>query len=126
MIGVLTSTDSAIGGPTSTMAFIDHLAIPVRDLAAKIRVPFPARETRQQGDVGHPGDRRGAHAGVFVPHRQLLDRPPVLRIVGDLGNGRGADRRIGMLPSWLRFESVEERHRKPYNPRTSVGKLRRW
>jgi len=94
--------------------------------ARPVSAPGSDGEPRKERSVGYSGNRSGAHAGVLVAHRELLDGAAMLRVVRDLGDRGGADRGISVLPSGLRLESVEERHREPCSPRTATGELRSW
>jgi hypothetical protein len=117
---------SASAASASVSASAVAIATRRSAICAKVGVRLRPRETGQQRDIGHAGNGSRPYPDIVIGRGKLLDHAPVFRIVRYLRNRRGADRRVGVLPSGLWLESVEERHREPCNLRITAGELRRW
>ena len=74
---------------------------PIGELAPQIRVVLGSREPGEIVDVVDARRRRRAARARRRPLAPAPRSRPVLVVVRDLGDRRGADRRVGVLPSWV-------------------------
>jgi hypothetical protein len=83
---------------------------PIAQLATKGLVLIGPGEPGQFLDALQPLQRGPPHPHVFVGAGELREGLLVFGVVGQLGDGRGTDGRVGMFPPGLQLEAVEEGH----------------